>query len=508
MTSIKSFVRSHPLLSVLLAALSIRILAVIWSQGFIHSDDHYDTIAVAWDWLHGGLWGADGWLRWKHKAADTIGRFPLYTLFLLAQMKLCQWVGLVSLDKMMYVVRFFHALLSLLPVWAGYRIVWMSTRSERWAVGAGLIVAFHFALPFLGVRNLIEVVGGSLWLAAVMYLYRWLNERKVGWLYLAGFFTGLAWMIRFPMAFAALPIPILLWWEERRIVPVIHYSVSVAAMLLISGLADWLLLGRFGGSTLTNLAMNAALGPLYRTIPLMYIVLLVFLLVPPVSLVLPFMFFRRSFIRAGGILFWSSISFVVIHCLYANQQERFIFPIVPALVVMSVLAVRHYVNNVRSDGVFPRWLRRTAWVSFYVNLVLAGFLTFAYGHKGMIEPLKWFEKNAPAARVLFVQPEVKRWVPIEYAGRLLHPDYVRDWGGLKWWPPGPQNPSAFDYFVIYPRTDSSLSACLDSLTVRFGPLEPVFEVSPSFYDQTLHLLNPHHNDNFAAFVYRPRPTQN
>jgi hypothetical protein len=34
----------------------------------------------------------------------------------------------------------------------------------------------------------------------------------------------------------------------------------------------------------------------------------------------------------------------------------------------------------------------------------------------------------------------------------------------------------------------------------------VFEVRPSYYDQTLHRLNPGHNDNYAAFVFRPQPT--
>ena len=124
-------------------------LAVIFSQGFIHSDDHFDTISVAWDWLHGGLWGEDGNLRWKHEPAETIGRFPLYTLFLLAQMKICHWAGISSLSVMMYFIRLVHALISLLPVWAAFRIVKMSTNSNRWAAIAGLTIAFHFAFPFL-----------------------------------------------------------------------------------------------------------------------------------------------------------------------------------------------------------------------------------------------------------------------------------------------------------------------------------------------------------------------
>jgi hypothetical protein len=502
MTYLRDFAKSHPLLSVMLAASAVRLLAVIWSQGFIHSDDHFDTISVAWSWCHDGLWGSDGQLRWKQELSDSIGRFPLYNLFLAAQMQLCRWVGITSLSDMMYVIRGVHAAISLLPVWAAYRIAETATRSTRWAVVAGLILAFHFALPFLGVRNLIEAVGGSLWLVAVWYLCSYQTEQKTSLLYLAGFWAGLAWMIRFQVAFAVLPVPLLLWWGTRRLRPALQFSAAVALMLAASGLVDWALLGRFAGSTITNITMNAGLSALYRTIPLLYVALLLLFLVPPVSLSAPFFIFRPGFIRSNAILFWTSMSFVVLHSLHSNQQERFIFPIVPAFVLLGVLAVQHYVQS-RPDRTFPVWLRRLLWTSAAVNLLLLGFFTFACGHRGMIKPLQWFEREAPTAKVMFLQPEVKRWVPIEYAGEGLRYEYIRKWESLKSWPICDTGAADFDYFVIYPKSDTRLQEYLDSLTVRFGPLDPVFQVGPSYFDQTLHRLNRSHNDNFAAFIYRP-----
>jgi len=502
----------RPLAWVMLLALAVRLLAVIFSPGFIHSDDHFDTISVAWEWLHGGLWGEDGNLRWKHEPAETIGRFPLYTLFLLAQMKICQFAGLTSLSAMMYFIRFIHALISLLPVWAAFRIVRQATRSDRWAVTAGLAIAFHYALPFLGVRNLIEVVGGNLWIAALWFLYRYQDDRKSGWLCLAGLMTGLAWMIRFQIALAAVLVPLILWWETRRLRPVIEYSLSVAAMLLVSGLVDWFLLGRFAGSTITYLMMNVDLPALYRTIPLLYIVLLVVLLVPPLSLVSLVLMFKRGFIRQHRMLFWTSISFVVLHSWHANQQERFIFPILPAFVVLGVLALYHFKKGRPIGSGWPAWIKWSAGVSGGLNAALLVFFTFAYGHKGMIEPLKWFEKNDPAARILFFQPEVWRWAPAEYAGNRVVRSYVKGWEDLARLPARRQGRSAFDYVVVYPKMASSLPAYLDTLSAYVGPLEPAFEVEPSCYDQTLHLLNPGHNNNFAAYVYRtvaqpaePRP---
>jgi hypothetical protein len=79
---------------------------------------------------------------------------------------------------------------------------------------------------------------------------------------------------------------------------------------------------------------------------------------------------------------------------------------------------------------------------------------------------------------------------------------VKRWEDVAKLPVAQPGRAAFDYVVVYPKTESSLRAYLDTISLHIGPLEPVFEVSPSYYDQTLHLLNPSHNNSFAAYVYR------
>jgi hypothetical protein len=121
----------------------------------------------------------------------------------------------------------------------------------------------------------------------------------------------------------------------------------------------------------------------------------------------------------------------------------------------------------------------------------------------MIEPLKYFERESPQARLMIVQPGVKRWMPIEYGGRQLKHIYIRHWEELEQFDIGTPAKQVFDYLVIYPQRPEMLPVYLDSVEVRFGPMEPLFQVAPSLYDQLLHLANSNHNDNFAAWVYRP-----
>lgn len=487
----------------MLAAMAVRLLAVIWSKGFIHSDDHFDSISVAYEWLVGGFWGEDGFLRWKHKLSDTIGRFPLYNLTLFAIMKLNQMVGISSLNGMMYSIRFSHALLSLLPVWAGFKITRQITRSDRWAIVAALALGFNFAMPFLGVRNLIEIVGGDLWIVAVLFLYRYQDDKTVRWLYLAGLFSGLAWMIRFQLAFAIVPVPFVLWFEQRSLKPAAHYSLAVIIMLLLSGLTDLLLLGRFGGSTITNLTMNTGLGALYNTIPLLYVAILLIILVPPFSLLVVYLSARISFLRAHLMLVATTGFFILVHSLHPNQQERFVFPVLNAAILLAILSLwwrqeqKGYILKSRTA------FRLIAGSSLLLNFVLLGFFTFAYGHRGMIEPLVRLESTSPKARVLFMQPSVKRWAPIEYAGEEFKRYYVRDWADWEKMPGVYLNEGSFDYFLLYPKVGDDLDSYADSVQARFGPIEPVFEVEPSTYDWLLHAMNPGHNDDYAAFVYRP-----
>jgi len=502
--AVTKFVKAHPLAAVLGAAAAVRLVAVIWSQGFIHSDDYFDTVQVAYSWLVDGFWGEDGFLRWKNKLSPTIGRFPLCNLGLWALMKSCVAVGIQSLNEMMYLVRMVHAMLSLISVWVTFRVTRMVSGLNRWAMLGGLMAGLHFATPFLGVRNLIEVVGGEVWMLVILMFYLYRRDGRSRWIWLAGLATGLAWMIRFQVAFAALPVPFVLWYEENRLRPALQFVTAVAVMLVLSGLVDLALLGTFAGSTIANLRMNVSLPALYNTIPLLYLAILALYFIPPFSFLLAYLVVRPAFVARHRLLAFSSLSFLAFHMLQDNQQERFIFPILPAVMLAAVLAMweKH-----RRDGYIirpRRLLVGTAIFAGMVNLALLLPATVAYGHRGLIEPLKWFERRDPGAVVAFVQPGIKRWVSIEYGGRDLSRRYIRewsDWAALRGDDPGCRS---IDYFVLYPKQPSDLATLLDSVSAASGPMELVFHQAPSWYDRALHRMNPDHNDLFEAFVYRRR----
>ncbi len=419
-------------------------------------------------------------------------------------MKVYHSFGVESLNTMMYGIRAAHAILSLMAVWAAYRTTELTTRSWKWAVGAGLLMAAHFALPFLSVRNLIEMVSGNIWIVAIYFLYRYREERSLHWLIAAGSVTGLAWMIRFQLAFAFLAVPFVLLYQERRVKPALYYCVTVLLMVALSGLVDYWLLGDFLASSFNHVKQGITEGVVYNTSILIYPAVILSFFIPPLSLLLFFIAGQKRFWSNHLVLSMSTLSFVLIHMLIPSRQERYMIPIIPALVLLVVLAMwQHRV----SDGFLFRWkklLYGLAGFSLVINVLLVGPFTFNYSHKGLVEPLIRLEGTSPKPTVLFVSPEESRIYPLDYSGfELINRYYLNDWHDLPSLATNSRGRDSIDYFFFYPNKREYLARYVDSVSQYFGPLKELFHVAPSTVDRILYCMNTQHNRSHEVWVYAP-----
>jgi len=499
----KNYIKKYPIAFVILIAVMIRIPSVIWSTGYIHSDDHFQTVHIASDWIKGGLWDDNGYLRWKQYSSDQIGRFPLYTLFLYSVMKFYQSLGINSLNTIMYGIRAIHSIISLIPVFAAFMIARFVTGKNTWAILAGIVIAVNFSFPFLGVRNLIEVVGGNIWTLSIFFLYRyqWKGNKKKDLIY-AGISSGLAWMVRFQIAVAVFPIPFVLWFIYREIKPAIYFSIGVALMLIISGIMDYFLLGSFASSTLTLLS-KLDNKPMYNTIPLMYPLELLLLLIPPVSFLAYYLIFRPVFWKKHLILFISTITFILFHMSLANQQERFIFPIIPAAIILFILAIWDKYNK---DGYVIRPKKVFKWLvvsSVVLNFLLLIFFTPASGHYGLVKSMTWWEEQAPTRSAILIQPDTDKFMPLDYAGFICPQiTLIRNWNDLDLIWNDYKVRENFEYYFLYPKNENELEEYLDSVNANFGPVTFQRTIEPSYYDNLLHSLNPKHNPSYKTWIYK------
>ncbi|MEW6412608.1 MAG: glycosyltransferase family 39 protein [Candidatus Zixiibacteriota bacterium] len=500
----KEFIRKHPLATVLSAAIAFRLLAVIFSKGYMASDDHFQTVTVAYRWLQDGFWGPDGYMNWKGAPAWKISRFPLYTVMLWLNMKILFWMGFESLDKIMYGVRFTHALFSLIGVVAVYRTVEGATRSRNWATLAGLVMAVHFAMPFLAVRNLIEMFGGSLWALAIYFYYRYRADRRSRWLIWSAVTCGLAWMFRFQLIFAFWIVPFVLLYEYRKVKPALYFTLSLLTMLLIAGLTDWIMVGKFMGTTINHVHQGLTERPPLTGHLFIYLAVIAGYFIPPISVVLLYLVARKRFWQDHLMLTVSTLSFILIHSLLANKQERFMIPVLPAVVIIFVLVLQR--QKMVNGFPFSRKIlwRVLAGFTVIVNFALLTPFTLNYGHKGLCEPLAEIERRFDGVpMVLFFSPDKYTNFPLLYGGyRTIDRQYVYAWDQL-----GQRLPAGdtirYDYLLLYPLDKEALPRYVDSLSAHLGPIEPAFHVGPSTIDYILHLLNPKHNRTNEVWAYRP-----
>jgi len=500
---VKKFLLNHPLATVMAAAILFRVLAVLFSKGYMASDDQFETIRIACQWLRDGPFAANGLLTWGNNPPGSIGRFPLYVLSLYGIMKLYASMGVTSLDTMMYGIRAAHALFSLVPIWAVYRATELVTRSRRWAMLGGAIAALHFAMPYLAVRNLIEMVGGEVWVVAILLLYKHRYSRSPVWLYAAGVVTGLAWMVRFELATAAVVIPFILWYDARKIRPAVQYSIGVGAMLLLSGIVDYFLLGTFLGSTINHLHQVVTETPPYHTSALIYVGVLLVFFIPPFSLMAFFVTGYKRFWEDHKPLVFSSLVFLLAHTLSPSRQERYMLAIVPALMLTIVLALWHHK---KFAGFFFRHktvLKSMVWPSVIINVVLLFVFTFNYSHRGLVEPLVKLQRLQPQVTITFVSPQVGHLYPFDYGGTsVAGRRYVHKWSDLEQLDQDSKSGGPRKYYILYPPSESGIGSYVDSVTAHAGPVAEQFVVPPPLIDQILHFLNPRHNRLNAAYVYR------
>ena len=131
-----------------------------------------------------------------------------------------------------------------------------------------------------------------------------------------------------------------------------------------------------------------------------YLLILLGVFVPPVSFFLLFGFaasYRLSFPTWLGV-----VLFFVFHSLFPNKQERFIFTIIPHLIVFGYLGWQQFLER------SPKWqsyrlFRRGSWAFFWViNLVMLVIYSTYYNKQSRVEGLQYLADRGDAQALLMV----------------------------------------------------------------------------------------------------------
>ena len=515
-----------PLSFIMLLALVIRMLAAFFSKGFAFSDDHFDVITIAQGWL-------DGLPLWLNEPMPP-RHSMLYVLVHYAILYILEAVGVFSPEVKMTVVRVLHGLYSLLVVYFGYKITERLAGTLQ-ARLVGLMLALVWFMPFMSVRNLVEMVCIPPYLAAfyLMLKQEQAERKRVMPYFWAGALFAIAFTIRYhTVLFGAGAGLVLLYRRQWREAGAMLLGFAVAAFL-VQGVIDIIFFDYPFHSIVayflynTENAENFSTGPVYR-----FALTILGFLVPPVSVFLVLGYARTA--KLAPKLFWGGLIFFVAHSLFPNKQERFILPLLPLIMILGVIGWQQFVQT----STF--WHRRRrllacSWGFFWVLNILATVgMAFTYTKKSRVAPLVYLSEkpNLDGVVLEFGNHSVKK-PPLFYLGHMSaeYDKYIKDedmvWEeylqGQKQLPSDfvmaytlnedktPQElqqeitASAYkpDYVVVVGTDD--LEERMARLHSLFPNLELEHTITPSLYDQLLHLLNPRVHKDEHVQIYHVLP---
>ena len=508
-----------PLSVIMLVALIMRGLAAFFSAGFAFHDDHFDVIEIAQAWVY-------GLPVWLHEALPP-RHSMFYTGLHYLLFQFCDHAGLTSPDHKMTVVRLLHGLYSLLIVYFGYKIT-EQLSNQRNARLVGLMLALMWFMPFMSVRNLVEMVCIPPYLAAFYLLTKpdsRPTDRRYFWV---GALFALAFVFRYHtvllVAGAGLVLLYRRQWREILLLALGFLGVAT----LIQGTIDAIFFDYPFHSVVTYFLYNSAnaynysTGPVYR-----YLLTVLGFLVPPLSVYLLVGYARTA--KTAPMLFLGGLFFFGAHSLFPNKQERFILPLLPLIIVLGVIGWQSFVQQSRFWQT-RRKLLAASWTFFWVlNITVAVLLAFTYTKKSRIAPLVYLsgKSHLPGILLEFGDHSAKL-PPLFYLGRLaaeaepFAADPKKMWGRYKTGTPLPP-----DFVMVYHLNDKKNLTQLkaevkpnyapnylilvgqDEIARRLQRIHQLYPnlnleriIAPSLYDQVLHRLNPRVHKDEHVRIYR------
>ena len=385
--------------TLLLVALVPRLLAAFFAGGYFAHDDHFLVAEAARSWVDG--YDYNDWLPWNQTGTPTpSGHSMFYVGLHYLLFKALVGLGCTGPAGGMVVVRLLHALWSLVVVWAGHRIALrLSDPTIAWRTG--LFLALFCYMPFLSVRNLVEVACIPFLMLGAWQLVKDIEGPTSRLALMAGVCIGMAMNVRFQVVFFAAG-PGLALLLQRRWLPMFAYGLGLLVpLVLIQGSIDLVIWGRpfaeFGEYVGYNLANTTTYGelPWYN-----YLLLLAGIFIPPFSLCVIWGYVRRP---APLVVWLPVLLFVAVHSYFPNKQERFLLPIVPLFFVLGYTAWERFrLGSAWWQQRHGLWKGLMVW-TLSVNALLLLLFTFSTSKRSRVD----------AMTLLLGRTDVQGWIVVD-----------------------------------------------------------------------------------------------
>lgn len=479
--------KERPLAALTLIALVPRLIAAFFSGGYFAHDDHFLIIESSASWVQASQYST--WLPWN-QAGDPqpSGHSFFYVGIHYLLFELMEMLRLTDPTAQMTIIRILHAAWSLLVVRFGYLIALeLSDRRIAWHIG--LFLALFYFMPFLAVRNLVEVVCIPFLMIGAYKLIKGGTLPSANAAMIAGIWIGMAMNIRFQtIFFAAGPGVAFLFQRHWR--QMFMYGIGLLIpLVVIQGSLDMLIWKEPFVEITEYVRYNLEHKTTYGTLPWYnYLILLLGIFIPPFSMALFFGFFRRTI---PFTIWLALIFFLVVHSYFPNKQERFLLPMIPLYFVLAYVSWEQWRQRSQWWSKRENFWRRTLIFTWCINVPVMLLLCFSYSKRSRVEAMTFLKDRPVNGLVVEDSFEGDPPLPPMYYMRRWHMEVIM-WSD--------RNADLDSAFARIPRStwpDVVLFFGTEELEERkqrleevMGPLRIEGTAEPGLVDKVVHWLNP------------------
>ena len=493
MESIKAYFKENPLKSMLWVALLLRLIAVVFAKGFGMFDDHFLIIESSQSWVDGADYNY--WLPWNQINPSPTGHSFFYSGIHYILFSIMKFIGINNPDVKMYIIRLLHAIYSLLIISLSFKIT-LKLSGLKSAKIVGWLLTIAWFMPWLSVRNLVEIVSIPPMLAGVWIIIKD-NKQNFSKYFLAGFIMAIAFSIRFQAILFIGGVGLVLLFKKPVKNAFIFGLGAFASILLIQGGIDSFIWYRpfaeFQSYVEYNLTHSGEYpnGPWYN-----YILLLTAFFVPPYGLMLLAGFLKPK--KEWMILFIPTLFFLAFHSYFPNKQERFIFPILPMYLALAIMGWNALLEG-KLDSKFWKKFTKVSFVLFLmVNFIVLPFITTSYYKRSRVEAMLYFygKKELKSIAIDGTNKNGAQLLPRFYSGGNWKAKFkeIKNENGYS----NLKMADSIEYVLFF--AQDNMERRIQKVEDRIGPILKEFVALPSPMDRLLQAMNPH-NANDTIFIY-------
>lgn len=471
--------------TILIAALVIRLIAVVFSQGYGMHDDHFLIVEASASWVDG--FDYNNWLPWSPGSKGSPeGHSFTYVGINYLIFSFLKGIGIADPKVLMLFNRLLHGLFSLLIVHFGFKITEKLSDKKK-AVIVGWILALLWVLPFLSVRNLVEITCIPFLMWGIWLTLK--SDQLMRYLF-AGLLIGMAVSFRYQVGVFAVGMAAVYFFQKEFKGFFLFCAGVLITFGLTQGLVDYLIWGYPFAEFIGYSTYNVNEGTEY--IPnnnyLMYLLVLMAAFLFPLGLLVGVGFFRGA--KKYIAYFVPVMLFILFHTFYPSKQERFILPVLPLFLMLGVMGY----DLLRTKEFWQKAWSFSTKAFWVLNIPLLLFASFTYSKKSRVESMYYFYgKDTSEARILqeATGETSVSMLPKFYSGNWTLSAIARE--------SKEQHPcvySNYTYEYILFCGEENLDARIAEYKVLFPKMELVQVCEPSMVDAFLRWLNPRNSNEY------------